>query len=148
MQKIIYSAEAMEAFGAEIGTQFTGGEIIFLKGELGAGKTTLVRGVLRGLGHSDKVKSPTYTIVEMYELAQFTVYHFDLYRLNDPMELEDMGIRDYCNAKAVCLFEWPERGQGIMNEHDLFIEIDHLDEGRQVNLSSHSDRGTRLLKAL
>lgn len=148
MQLFIESEVAMERLGNMIAGCLKGGEIVYLKGELGAGKTTLTRGLLRGLGYSSTVKSPTYTLVENYELSTLTVYHFDLYRLNDPEELEDMGIRDYCHGQAVCLFEWPERGTGVLPDADLMVVISHASSARDVTVSAGSATGNVMLDTL
>ncbi|MEI6894645.1 MAG: tRNA (adenosine(37)-N6)-threonylcarbamoyltransferase complex ATPase subunit type 1 TsaE [Colwellia sp.] len=122
--------------------------IVYLKGELGAGKTTLTRGFVRGMGHEGHVKSPTYTIVEPYELAQWRVFHFDLYRLADPEELEYMGIRDYFNNDCCCFIEWPEKGLGLLAKADLIINIAYQDEQRVIKLQAESTRGDHVMTAL
>lgn len=136
------------ALGVKIASALSGGEIIFLQGELGAGKTTFVRGVLNALGHSGNVKSPTYTLVEPYSITGLDVYHFDLYRINDPEELEAMGIRDYCDGKAICLFEWPEQGADVLPEADITLFLSHLSSGREVEIKSHSATGENILKRI
>ena len=122
------------------------GLMLFLHGELGAGKTTLVRGILRGLGYTGAVKSPTYTLVEPYQTGGLTVYHFDLYRLNDPEELEFIGVRDYLEGSGVCLVEWAERGAGVLPAPDVDIVIERQEKGRMVRFSSGTDKGTMLLR--
>ena len=124
------------------------GIIVYLYGDLGAGKTTLTRGFVRGMGHNGNVKSPTYTIVEPYELGDWKIYHFDLYRLADPEELEFMGIRDYFAENCCCFIEWPEKGAGLLAKADLTIEIVYIDEQRNIALHAHSETGAQVLKAL
>lgn len=121
---------------------------VFLEGDLGMGKTTLSRGVMRGLGHEGAVKSPTYTLVEPYEHLTPAVYHFDLYRLGDPEELEYMGIRDYFSASNLCLIEWPERGEGVLPEPDIEIQLERQNEGRTVILRARSELGASLLNQI
>jgi tRNA threonylcarbamoyladenosine biosynthesis protein TsaE len=122
--------------------------IVFLRGGLGAGKTTLAGAYLRGLGHAGAVKSPTYTLVEPYDVAGRAVYHFDLYRLNDPEELEFLGVRDYLQGRGVCLVEWPERGAGLLTPADVDIHLQAADEGRILTLESHSKEGDAMLDRL
>lgn len=148
----IADAAAMEALGAALARVVPIGFLIRLEGDLGAGKTTLVRGFLRGLGYRGSVRSPTYTLVEPYEFASGpegrTVYHLDLYRLGDPEELEWIGIRDLLDARSIALVEWPERGHGVLPPADLAIAIAYRDGGRRVRISGLSDAGQRIVEEL
>ncbi len=121
--------------------------VIHLQGPLGAGKTTLARGLLRGLGHEGPVPSPTYTLVESYSFAQGQVHHFDLYRLSDPEELELIGLRDYLEQEAVCLFEWPERGEGVLPLADLQLRLTPRGTGRELESRAHSETGEAVAHA-
>ena len=120
--------------------------IIYLDGPLGAGKTTLVRGVLSGLGYHGTVRSPTYTLVEPYTVDARRVFHFDLFRLTDVEELEFVGVRDYFDGDATCLVEWPERGEGLLPPADLVIHLRFDGSARRVILESRSPRGDRFVK--
>lgn len=169
----------MAGLGAQLAKIAIPGTIIYLEGDLGAGKTTLVRGFLRSLGYSGAVKSPTFTVVEPYSLDnnkffnyneleavvkqdnddssvtdsilknshetannhEQKIYHFDLYRLEDPEELEYLGIRDYLDGQAIALIEWPEKGCGVLPKADLTIKITHQSQGRKVELLSQSENG-------
>jgi len=122
--------------------------VVYLNGDLGAGKTTLTRGFVRGMGHQGNVKSPTYTIVEPYELSKWRVFHFDLYRLADAEELEYMGIRDYFNDDCCCFIEWPEKGSGLLAKADLIINIAYQDEQRIIKLQAETDHGKQVLESL
>jgi len=143
---------AMEDYGQRLARACEGRGVVFLQGELGAGKTTLTRGILHGLGHAGAVKSPTYTLVEPYELAGATVFHFDLYRLLDPEELELMGYRDYFRADALTLVEWPVRGEPLLPVPDLELTLTTCAlgavVGRRIDLLSRTPRGGEILSRL
>ena len=140
----------MQALGATLARAVSPGAVIYLYGPLGAGKTTFVRGFLRGLGFEDKVKSPTYTLVEPYEIAAFPVYHFDLYRLNQPEELQQIGLEEYFTALSVCLIEWPEKGQPLLPAPDIvcYIDSDQLEAFRRIRLEACSASGEEILARL
>lgn len=137
-QIFLPDSRATETLGAILARCCPAGAVIHLHGELGAGKSTLVRGLLRELGHQGAVKSPTYTLVEVYQLAGRQVYHFDLYRLGDPEELEYLGIRDYFDGQSLCLLEWPERGQGLLPAAAAVVWLDYFQHGRQARIQALS----------
>jgi len=160
-QRVLLSEAAMLQFGhalaesiaaALVGTSVAGDGkqalLIALQGDLGAGKTTLSRGILNGLGHVGSVKSPTYTLVEPYQLPLGQVCHFDFYRLMDPEELEYMGFQDYLVESKLCLIEWPQRGAGFLPETDILIDITQREEGREMILSGKSELAATILALL
>ncbi|MEQ5801312.1 tRNA (adenosine(37)-N6)-threonylcarbamoyltransferase complex ATPase subunit type 1 TsaE [Halomonas sp. H10-9-1] len=134
--------------GECLGRALEGRGRVHLVGELGAGKTTLARGVLRAYGHCGAVKSPTYTLVEPYELDGVRVYHFDLYRLGDPEELEFIGGRDLLGDDALSLIEWPARGAGWLPDPDLRVELRVVGDGREARLEALSAHGRVALERL
>lgn len=131
----IADEKAMLDFAASLAKQTKPGKVIFLTGNLGAGKTTFVRGFLRGLGYQGTVKSPTYTLVEHYLIDHLNIYHFDLYRLTDPLELEDIGYRDYLHGDNICLIEWPEKAGKLLTKSDIAITITVAENGCGRNLT-------------
>lgn len=141
-------SERMEEFGALLARCSPPGAVIYLYGDLGAGKTTLVRGFLHGLGHRGAVKSPTYTLVEPYQLGERLIYHFDLYRLGDPEELEYLGIRDYFDGSAVSLIEWPQQGHGMLPSPLVSLHLDYHEGGRRVRLVGKGDAAATLLECV
>ena len=148
VQLLANDEEAMVLLGNRLARALVPGAVVYLEGDLGMGKTTLSRGIVQGFGHSGAVKSPTYTLVEPYELAELNLYHFDLYRLGDPEELEFMGIRDYFTSDSICLVEWPARGLGVLPPADLVINIEREGLGRQLVLNASTVRGQTVLQSL
>ncbi len=134
MTIVLASEQETEAYGAQLWQELPSQCVVFLNGTLGAGKTTLVRGFLRAGGHSGAVKSPTYTIVEEYKLESQLIYHFDLYRLKDPEELEWIGIQDYFAGQAICFIEWPEMGKGMLPDADMVINISVEGQSRMLEV--------------
>lgn len=121
-----------------------GSLVVALAGDLGAGKTTLVRALLRSLGHLGPVPSPTYTLIETYDLGAHRIHHLDLYRLAEPEELEFIGLRDLLDEQAVLLVEWPQRGEGVLPGPDLTIQLSVAGTGRRLTLQAGSSRGERV----
>jgi tRNA threonylcarbamoyladenosine biosynthesis protein TsaE len=148
LTRAVATAEDMEALGAALARGLRAGQVIFFHGDLGSGKTTLIRGMLHAIGHRGAVKSPTYTLVESYRLAGREVFHFDLYRLNDAEELEFLGIRDYLQGQGICLVEWAERGKGHLPPPDVDVFIEREEDRRTVQVHSHTDKGAALLDGL
>ena len=142
----VASGAEMEVLGGRIAARLGGNAAcVTLVGELGAGKTTLVRAILRALGYAGVVRSPTYTLMEEYPLSQ-PVLHLDLYRLADPEELEYLGLRDALVEQPLIFVEWPERGEGMLPDIDIAIQIDYQGTGRIVNLLPVSAAGRGLLR--
>jgi len=142
------SEQEQESLGRRLGAACSGACILYLVGDLGAGKTTIARGFLRGWGYAGAVKSPTYTLLEPYLEGERTCYHVDLYRLSDPEELEYLGLRDLLEGSAVLLVEWPERGCGELPPPDLEIRIRYVPGGRTLELHAYTPAGDGLLGAL
>lgn len=135
------------ALGADIARGVRAGMTLYLEGDLGAGKTTLARGVLRALGHVGRVKSPTYTLTEIYSLPAFELYHFDLYRMTDPREWLDAGFREAADGRTVSLVEWPEKAAGLLTRADVRIRLHVKDEGREAEIVAETAAGKECLKA-
>lgn len=148
MQVQLNDEVAHVAFGEALGQALKGHGRVYLEGDLGVGKTTLTRGILRAYGYQGAVKSPTYTLVEPYELGEQRIYHLDLYRLADPEELEFIGGRDVLADDALCLIEWPSRGEGWLPAADLRIQLSVAEQGRTVQLIVGSPLGQRVLEQL
>ena len=141
----VESETEMEALGARLAHAVLRGGVIGLHGNLGAGKTTLSRGFLHGLGHKGAVKSPTFTVVEPYELQSRSVFHFDLYRIADPEELSYIGLEDYFFETAICLIEWPEKGKGVLPTLDVTCDIEIAGDQRRVTIDSHTALGDTII---
>ncbi len=125
------------------------GALIYLSGELGAGKTTLSRGILRGMGYSGRVKSPTYTLVEVYVISRLNLYHFDFYRFGEPQEWQEAGFRDLFNETNICLVEWPEKAGELLPPPDLRIALlSTAMDTRQVSIAASSAKGRQTLSIM
>ncbi len=148
MEILLRGEPAQLAFGQRLAEIFRESCVVYLEGDLGAGKTTLVRGLLRGLGYQGIVRSPTYTLLEPYVFGNLPLYHLDLYRLTDPEELEFLGLRDLLAGPSLLFIEWPQRGAGCLPEPDLRIAFAHLPEGRLLRLRSETYRGQAALGRL
>lgn len=152
---VLNDEAATLAYGARFASILLPGLNIYLHGDLGAGKTTFVRGVLHGLGHTGKVKSPTYTLVELYELeayviesnvkSRYNIYHFDLYRFTDEEEWDAAGFRDYFNPQSICMIEWPEKAVHVLPEPDIHVQLILFKEGRKIQFSASSALGKQCL---
>jgi tRNA threonylcarbamoyladenosine biosynthesis protein TsaE len=136
--------EVAKLLGAELAAK----GVVYLDGTLGAGKTTFSRGILRSYGYQGAVKSPTFTLVEPYDLQWGQVYHFDLYRIADPEELEFLGIDDYLAGGHLCLIEWSERGSGFLPPADLRVELVPQGMGRDIKFEGHSSRGESICERM
>jgi tRNA threonylcarbamoyladenosine biosynthesis protein TsaE len=145
---LIENENRMRELGARLIAACDRGGVITLSGDLGSGKTTLVRGALQAAGVTGGIRSPTYTLVEIYALERFTVAHFDLYRLGDAEELEYLGYRDYLNPRTLCFIEWPERATGYLQDIDVEIRLEYDPRGRRVQFSGRSDYGRELIDRL
>ena len=145
LQFIAHDEQQQCRLGAALARCLQKGMVVYLSGDLGAGKTTFTRGFLQGLGYTGNVKSPTYTLVESYEFAQLTVYHFDLYRLQDPEELELMGIRDYFNEQSIVIVEWPSKGEPLLPPADIIINMSIVPQGRTLIISASNDKAQQVL---
>ena len=156
-QRVTKTSKQTSELAYAIATLCCARTIIYLYGDLGAGKTTFCQGFIKSLGYSGRVKSPTYTLVEPYSITWQSedgipsvreVFHFDLYRLADPEELEFIGIRDYFDTDGICLIEWPQKGEGLLAPADLTISIEFIGSERRFNLQSGSNYGAKLIKQL
>ena len=151
MQILLEDEQKMQVFGKKIAQvigQINAPLLILLNGDLGAGKTTLSRGILNGLGHRGSVKSPTYTLVEPYDLEIGKVFHFDLYRLVDPEELYDIGFNDYLTESPLCMIEWPDKGGNLLPKADISLQINSNGTGRQVILTAQTSLGSQCVNEL
>ncbi len=140
-----------EAATARLGAKLAGalapGLRIYLRGDLGAGKTTLARALLRALGFRGRVKSPSYALVELYSISSLDLYHFDFFRFGDPKEWSDAGFREYFHGDAVCLVEWPEKAGDLLPRPDLEILLAVAGAGREASLVAHTEAGGKCLEA-
>jgi tRNA threonylcarbamoyladenosine biosynthesis protein TsaE len=135
------------ALGKSLASGAAAGRVLYLSGDLGSGKTTLTRGLICALGHAGRVKSPSYTLVEDYELPRLHLYHFDFYRFRDKKEWVSSGFREYFGPDALCIVEWPERASGLLAPADLEIELQFREPGRLARLRPQSPAGSAWLQS-
>jgi tRNA threonylcarbamoyladenosine biosynthesis protein TsaE len=145
LTRFLAAATDTLALGAALAPGLQPGMVIYLCGDLGSGKTTLARGILRALGVTESIKSPTFTLVEPYTISSLYLYHFDFYRFTRSDEWVDAGLREYFNSESVCLIEWPEKAGGELPAPDLRIEIDIDGSGRSVTIMAHTEAGRHCL---
>jgi tRNA threonylcarbamoyladenosine biosynthesis protein TsaE len=136
------------SLGAALSRALAPGLVIWLEGDLGSGKTTLVRGVLRGLGYAGNVKSPTFTLIELYAISSLNLHHFDFYRFSQPEEYLDAGLDEYFQGGAICFVEWPDKAGDYLARADLRVALSVEDQGRRVDIVSHTDAGRACLSKL
>lgn len=141
-------ATATAALGGTLAAGAGPGRALYLRGDLGAGKTTVVRGLLRALGHAGRIKSPSYTLVEPYTLSRLHLYHFDFYRLKNSSEWLEAGFREYFNAQSMCVVEWPERAEGLLAPPDLELRLEFAGEARRATIESRTPSGAAWLSCL
>ena len=139
---------ATSALGARLAQMITPGMSLHLRGDLGSGKTTLARGLLRGLGYTGRVKSPTYALVELYTFSRLNLYHFDFYRFKDPKEWRDAGFSEYFDDASVCLVEWPEKAAGLLPVADLDLALEFAGDGRDLSIRAATESGQACLDRL
>ena len=138
------------ACGARFAKIMQAGLVVYLHGDLGAGKTTFTRGVLHGLGHVGKVKSPTYTLVEPYQIVldesfKYTLYHFDLYRFTCEEEWDAAGFREYFNPQSICIIEWPEKAENVLPQANIIVQLSLYNDGRHIEFSAGTSLGNQCL---
>lgn len=148
LTQVLADEAATLQFGAQFAQKLQAGLTIYLHGDLGAGKTTFTRGVLQGLGHKGKVKSPTYNLLETYTFSKFNLYHFDLYRFSDEEEWNNAGFREYFNVDSICMIEWPEKAQDVLPRADFDITLCHLAQGRTLKIVANSVFAQQILANL
>jgi tRNA threonylcarbamoyladenosine biosynthesis protein TsaE len=148
LKRISQNEAQLVSWAGQLGSALQPGMVVALQGPLGAGKTTWVRAMLRRLGVSGPVKSPTYALLEPYDLGELYFYHFDFYRINSPLELEDAGFRDCFDGHAICVVEWPEKAAGWLPAVDLVVHIELNEDSRNISLRAESSRGEECLKCM
>ena len=148
LKLLLVDESATDALGASMAPLLVPGMVIFLRGDLGTGKTSLARAMLRALGYEGRVKSPTYTLLELYTVSRLHLYHFDFYRFHDPREWAEAGFRDHFCADNICLVEWPEKAEGFLPAADLTLHLKIHGVGRKAEITAGSERGNQCLLQL